>query len=321
MSTEVVLSGQVRGLSEVESSRIGEALAQARSEETRRVYASQWGQWTTWVSARGISQAPADPVLVAAYLLDRAERGAKVATVRLAKTAISAYHRDAGLADPTANEGVKRVMAGLARMGARPQRQATALTSEGLAAIQATAYLPRTGPRGRRETQAQALARGTVDVAIAAVMRDGLLRRSEAAAITWADIEQAGDGSGRLTVNRSKTDQTAEGFVLYLGPVAMKALGVIRPAHLNPASPVFGLSPKQISRRIKAAAEAAGLEGAFSSHSARVGMARDLAASGCELPALMTAGRWTSSVMPARYTRAESAGRGAVARFYGATMG
>ena len=46
-------------------------------------------------------------------------------------------------------------------------------------------------------------------------------------------------------------------------------------------------------------------------------MAQDLARSGTELPALMTADRWQSTTMPARYTRAEQAGRGAIGSFYG----
>ncbi len=45
-------------------------------------------------------------------------------------------------------------------------------------------------------------------------------------------------------------------------------------------------------------------------------MAQDLAAAGVELPALMNAGRWKSSRMPARYTEGQAAGRGAVARYY-----
>ena len=35
-----------------------------------------------------------------------------------------------------------------------------------------------------------------------------------------------------------------------------------------------------------------------------------------ELPALMTAGRWKSSKMPARYTERQAADWGAVARYY-----
>ena len=45
-------------------------------------------------------------------------------------------------------------------------------------------------------------------------------------------------------------------------------------------------------------------------------MAQDLAASGVELPALMTAGRWKSPAMPASYTEKQAAGGGAVAKFY-----
>ena len=85
---------------------------------------------------------------------------------------------------------------------------------------------------------------------------------------------------------------------------------------LDRDTPVFGLSPRQIGRRVNAAARAAGLGEGFTGHSGRVGMAQDLAKTGAELPALMTAGRWKSSTMPARYTERQSADRGAVARYY-----
>ena len=62
--------------------------------------------------------------------------------------------------------------------------------------------------------------------------------------------------------------------------------------------------------------ESAGLGDGFIGHSGRVGMAQDLVKSGVEMPALMTAGRWKSSKMPARYTERQAADRGAVARYY-----
>ena len=98
----------------------------------------------------------------------------------------------------------------------------------------------------------------------------------------------------------------------------MEALLASRPqeAVIDPGARVFGLSAGQISRKIKAATKVAGLGDGFSSHSARVGMAQDLSAAGAELPELMTAGRWDSPTMPARYTEAQAAGRGAVARYY-----
>ena len=49
--------------------------------------------------------------------------------------------------------------------------------------------------------------RALVEVAILQVIRAGLLRRSEAAALRWGDVELHEDGSGWLHVVRSKTDQ------------------------------------------------------------------------------------------------------------------
>ena len=40
-------------------------------------------------------------------------------------------------------------------------------------------------------------------------MSDALLRASEVAAIGTSDIGREGDGSGRLAIRRSKTDQEA----------------------------------------------------------------------------------------------------------------
>ena len=78
---------------------------------------------------------------------------------------------------------------------------------------------------------------------------------------------------------------------MYLGQVAISALAAIRPADVDGAAPIFGLSVRQLPRRIQAMALAAGLGEGFSGHSGRVGMAQDLAAGGAELPALMVAGR------------------------------
>ena len=186
-----------------------------------------------------------------------------------------------------------------------PQRQAAPLHAEALAAIRATAFT-------RRRT------RGDVDQA--SVMRDGLLRVSEAAALRWGDVELAGDGSGRIRIPEAKTDQEAEGVVLYLGPAAAEALLAIRPeeAVIDAVTPVFNLHPDTIRRRLQQAARAAGLPGwrDITGHSGRVGMAQDLSAAGFALPELMTAGRWKSPRMPARYTERQAAGRGAVAKYY-----
>ena len=85
---------------------------------------------------------------------------------------------------------------------------------------------------------------------------------------------------------------------------------------LDQGASVFGMTTRHIGNRIRAAAKAAGLGEGFTGHSCRVGMAQDLASTGTELPALMTAGRWKNSNMPARYTERQATGRGAVAKYY-----
>lgn len=157
-----------------------------------------------------------------------------------------------------------------------------------------------------------------MDVALLSVLRDGLLRPSEAAALTWGDVELRDNGTGLLQLHRSKNDQEGEGVVLYIGREATAALRAIRPAEqlVDARTPVFGLSDRQIGRRVQAAARAAGLGEGYTGHSGRVGMAQDLVKSSVELPALTTAGLCKSSKMPARYTERQAADRGAVARYY-----
>ena len=130
---------------------------------------------------------------------------------------------------------------------------------------------------GRFESWEIARCRGNLDIALISLMRDAMLRVSEAAVLTWRDIENKTDGRGRLLIRPSKTDSEGQGAVAFLSAPTMAALGSICSARSADDS-VFGLRPNQISRRIKQAAEAAGLGDGLSGHSPRVGMARDLAA-------------------------------------------
>ena len=83
-------------------------------------------------------------------------------------------------------------------------------------------------------------------------MRDGMLRVSEAAALTWSDIESDPDGTGRLLIRRSKTDPEGSGAVAFVSAPTMAALGSIRTRALAGES-VFGLRSNHISKRIKKA--------------------------------------------------------------------
>ena len=158
----------------------------------------------------------------------------------------------------------------------------------------------------------------TMFAALARWERDIIAERTSAA-LRWADVEFRGDGSARATVRRSKTDQAGAGAVQYIGPDAAEALRAIQPRDgFAGAARVFRLkSGRGVSNRIAAAAKAAGLEGAYSGHSPRIGMAVDLTRAGTPTSAVQVAGRWASDRMPAYYCRGETAGRGAVATYYG----
>ena len=289
---------------------VADALESVLSDNTRRVYAAQWRIFNDWCGDVGLRALPADPLTVARYLAVRAGSGASVATLRLAASAIAKAHQLAGHESPGRDRGVREALKGWGRRLARPQRQAGALTADVLSVIRLTAPKPRARGRGL-ETPAQAAQRARFDLALVAVLSDGGLRRSEAAALTWGVVQRWDDGSGRITVIRSKTDVEAAGAVVAITPAAMKALDAIRPAGVASEEKVFGLSESQIARRVKTIARAAGLADweLFSGHSGRVGMARRMAQNGAPTHEIERQGRWKQGGgMVGRYTRGESAG-------------
>ncbi len=172
------------------------------------------------------------------------------------------------------------------------------------------------------ESRETAEKRGKFDIALIGLMRDCLLRRVEAAEAEWGDITNYGDGTGRLHIRRSKTDQEGNGAVGFISESTMVMLRQLKElkANVAPGDRIFGLGEKALYERIRQAALEAGLGEGFSGHSPRVGMARDLARAGTELPNLMQVGRWKSPTMPAAYIREEEAGRNAVAKYYGYSL-
>ena len=291
----------------------------SRSWNTQRAYAGQWNRFRRWTQAHGLDLPEVLEAALCDYMVHLAGEGRRMATIRQARAAIIKGAQLAGWPVPQGSD-VSETMQGLARLLGGPQKQAAPLRSDALAAIRATAFICRRTRGGNIESVEYARRRGLVDVALCSVMRDGLLRVSEAAELCWQDVELADDGSGRLMIAQSKTDQEAEGVVLYLGPATVQALLAIWPERPAPSGSelIFGLHSNTIRHRLRQAALSAGLPGwqDINGHSGRVGMAQDLSAAGFALPELMTAGRWKSPRMPARYTERQEAGRGAVARYY-----
>ena len=311
------LSEYNEALTEADLKRLRAILEHEVTDNTKINYRAQWRRFAEWADEREVSVLPADPVHVAAYLAQRFELlRHKPATLRVASAAIGFMHRSVGFDDPCDTEEVRKTLSGATRKAGSHQSQAEGLTARALEAIRTTACISRRGRGGNYEREDTARRRGRMDIAIISLMRDALLRVSEASALRWSDIEEEDDGTGRLLIRRSKTDAEGEGAIVFISALTMANLEEIR-GEASDADPIFGLCRNQISRRIKQAAKAAGLGDGFSGHSPRVGMARDLARAGTELPRLMTAGRWRSPRMPALYTRNETVARGAVAQYYG----
>ena len=172
--------------------------------------------------------------------------------------------------------------------------------------------------KGRMETEHQAYERGTLDLALIGVMRDGLLRAGEAAALRWADLQGDDDGSGTLHIARSKTDQEGQGAVTYVTPPTMRYLRELRELR-DPETDqaiIFYPDPTTLHHRIRRCAHHAGLKGRYGGHSSRIGQALDLAQANFSLVQIQNAGRWQSPGMPAYYIRKLEAKRNAVARLY-----
>ena len=185
-------------------------------------------------------------------------------------------------------------------------KQADALTADALARPRETARLPRHGRGSRTETTAMAQARGAIDLAIVGVMADGGLRRSEAAALTWNDVEFWPDGTARITIQKGKNQP--EPATVAVTETTARALRDIQPDDTDPAASVFGLTGETLANRVRAAARAAGLGDGFTGHSGRIGMARRMVAAGAPTATVQHQGRWKHGDMVARYTRGEAAG-------------
>ena len=185
------------GLNGADLVRLRRSLERSVSDNTRASYRSAWKTFEHWARTRPALAMPASPPLVTIYLSHLAEeRRLSVATVRLRRAAIAAIHKANGHQGPTDNEGVRRVMKGIARAHGRATNQAKPLTAEAPGGRQG--HSASQAPPGRREETGSAERvswKAWADLALLSVLRDGLLRRSEAAALTRGDVELRDNGT------------------------------------------------------------------------------------------------------------------------------
>lgn len=282
--------------------------AVCQSDNTLRAYGGAWRRFVEWCDAHRQPSLPATGKTVAEYLSHLADEGKKPATIATARSAIDSRHSDEGHAPPGAERIVKNTVRGINRTLGVDQRQAVGLTAD----VFERMVMELDGDWRYWET-----------LAIIAVMRDGLLRGGELCALRVKDFEPQDDGTARLKIRRSKTDQEGEGAVVWLSPAAAARLAGVLRRRPRASGYIFGprgaqrLSRQALADRIKLAASAAGFDPReFSTHSCRVGMAQDLAAANMSSVSIAQAGRWDGVRQVVRYTRNQEAAKGAVARWH-----
>ena len=283
--------------------------ASALSLNTRKTYETGWNSWARWAASnrQRITRPAVESLrrwLACLYL-----EGKKPSTLRTYLAAVA--HRLSGRRGPNLarHPRVRLLLSGLARDAATrgiAARQAQALRWEHIQLIETAAPEPmRNQPGGRLETLEQARKRAEIDIAMATVGHNGALRCAELLALTWADADLPEEpGLATIWIGRSKTDQTAKGTAVAISEHAAQALARLRPEGFAPDARIFDFSPSTARRRLKAAAQTAGIDPAgVSTHSLRVGMAQDLAAAGTDIASIMLAGRWHTPETAAQYTR------------------
>ena len=211
-----------------------------------------------------------------------------------------------------------------ARVEKKAPTSADGLTWELIQLVEAAALKPKKGEWDEKTTR-----RAAFDIVLIRLMWSCLLRRSEAAGVTWGHITPAvlrGHAYGVLNIPSSKTDKFGKGDVGYIHVETLALLQELAVAcgrdPMKSEEKVFDICPRQIGVRIKQACEHAGaqtgnatlLRGHWSGHSPRVGAARDLMTHGAGLVGTMQAGRWERVETLSRYLQGILIGDGAMAR-------
>lgn len=295
---------------------LADDLKLAYAANTLRTWRADWRVWIDYCTRHREPALPVTLPVLRGFLLDRIAAGRKRATCEHYIATLTIVHRLAGLPSPMDSMDAKLMWRGLRRehLSAR-QRQAKGLTLADVEAIVATLDL--TKPRDQR------------DAALISVAFEGMFRRSELVALRVEDLVREADGSGRIFLAHSKTDQEGVGVLQYLSAETMdRVQRWIETASLT-EGPIFRstprsnranrydtpLSDRDVARIFKARALAAGLDAErISGHSTRVGATQDLLAANFSAAEIMRQGRWKSERMIVRYGESLSAGRGAMAR-------
>ena len=284
------------------------------SDTTVKAYASRWRSWTRWCAGQTPKVKPNRPEVdaVVEFLGHLSTEGKSPNTINQARCAIarslaSGYWRDKPDNPATVQAARDAVKVATRRSGlaGRRKRKAVPLTAD-LVPLLESAVDGHT-PQGRR------------DLLMISLARDALLRVSELARVRWQDFQERKDV---WTVHVPVAKNDPHGTQQYRNWVSPLTIERLMEVHRHDrgsdssSTPVMKCSAAHLARRWVDLGRAAGIEG-LTSHSARRGMATDLAQAGYTAEQIQRVGRWRSTDTARSYIDESASLLDAVADMYG----
>lgn len=299
--TLIVDSTNTKVASHLYEESVRKYVSAGTSDNTRKTYRSAIRQFEKWGG-----RLPCDSDMLIRYALDKVEH-INPRTLDLHITALSQWHKQQGITDPTQNVTLKKTLEGIRRVHVQPIAKAKPLQlNDVIRLLNHLEALPHSLKKYR-------------DTALILTAFMGAFRRSELVVITVTDLQWEDDG---LIINMptSKTDQEGKGSLRALpySPTNACAASAIRQwidTSGITEGPVFrsinrwdqvgdnGLYPGSVNTILKDRTAEAGLPNAsaFSSHSFRRGHATSAARAGVDFRLIKKQGGWRSDSTVHRY--------------------
>lgn len=277
----------------------------AHSKNTQRAYRGDWATFERWCKGQGECALPASTATLARYLAHLADNGKKASTIRRARIAVGLAHAWEGVERPDRDIQIRTIERGIARTHGSREEGADALLSTDLPKVMGAI---RGGPRADR------------DRALILLGFAGAFRASELVGLDVEHLHFHAEGV-RVLVARSKEDQLGKGALVNIDmgkhehtcPVRALRQWIERVG--RPSGPLFRvvrgsviehqrMHVGAVNRAVDRACARAQLEGEYSAHSLRVGLATSARLAGHPIEAIQHHGRWLDRRSVERYFRA-----------------
>ncbi|OOF24422.1 tyrosine-type recombinase/integrase [Salinivibrio sp. IB872] len=266
-------------------------------------YRNDWQVFVSFCQSQHVTALPC-AVTTLRRFAELTSQQRKVSAIRRIIVTVGLVHRLHRQRDPSKHREVKYAMARLLAAKLPEAKEAAPFRKRHLSAL-------------REHFQSSKRLRDIRDLLIWSLCYEGLLKRSELAALAAEDVLYDGEkayvmiGEQRVVLS----EQTAVTLAIWLkysgihqGPLLRR---INKHGHLGDTP----LDPSSIYRVFRRASDVLGESVVFSGQSPRVGASKALAKQGLSIKQIQHLGRWKSPAMPAQYVGNREASEQAKARY------